>query len=155
MRLAFFWFLALLSNLLWAQTGDDGFGQTLQIHTRLHAFVGRPTWTLIIRDVDHGQNIPYIYDISQGTNEWFIFTYSHNYMILASILAFSPYTQAPSPYTSKKITNFCHLQTGRILRNQSMRIMLIGDLTPNPNTYACKIAIFPEHDFYIAPQEGT
>src|SRR5690349_5971957 len=87
----------------------DGVGQTIQINTRLHSFVGKPSWLLMIRDIDHDQNIPYVYDISRGDNFWMAFTYGHNYLITASTLQFAPYRS--DPYRVKVIHNFCNLES--------------------------------------------
>lgn len=66
-------FCSSLSMLAPAVAGE--LGQSLQIYTRLHSFVGRPSWLLVIRAVDSGETIPYIYDFSQGNNFWVAFTF--------------------------------------------------------------------------------
>lgn len=78
-KLAFSIILALgLTTVAAAQTEQDNFGQTIQINTRLNQYLGHPSWLLIIRDLDHGQNIPYLYDFESPTNFWLAFTYGRN-----------------------------------------------------------------------------
>lgn len=61
--------LCMTSSLSYAQlVGSDGFGQTIQIYTRFRSFVGKPSLLIVIRDLDNGQNIPYIFDITRGDN---------------------------------------------------------------------------------------
>lgn len=124
----------------------DGFGQIIEINTRLHSYLGKPTWLLIVRDVDHGQNIPYMYDIRRGTNHWLAFTYSRNYLITTSELVFHPY--------KKKIKNFCGLESmGRIQRGTSYNITITGSLTGNPRAFECNILKYKDPNFTIAVQK--
>lgn len=119
------------------------FGQVIEINTRLHTFLGKPTWLLIIRDVDHGQNIPYMYDFRKGTNAWLALTYSNNYLIIKSELVFNPY--------DKKVKNFCGLESmGRIQRFTSMRINITGDLDPNTSRFNCNVLKYKDPNFSIA-----
>lgn len=135
-----------LASLVFAQ--DAGLGQTIQINTRFHTFVGRPSWLLIIRDVDHGQNIPYLYDIERGKNFWLAFTVGRNYLITASILSFSPYTN--KPYRTKKIVNFCNLEShDHIIRGRSLVITIQGNLTPIPGSYTCSVQSYEDANFTI------
>jgi hypothetical protein len=150
-RLAFYiciLFSLFHSVLSYAQPAEDGVGQVIQITTQLHSFVGQPSWLLIIRDIDHGQNIPYLYDFRSGNNGWVAFTYSNNYLILASNLQFSPYRT--NPYRSAKINNFCHLESqGHIIRGEAMYITITGDLSPNTNTFTCHVLKYPNASFNI------
>lgn len=130
--------LALLVSLPIMARDKNPLGQIIHIRTRLHSFVGRPSWLLVIRDVDNGQNIPYLYDIHRGHNTWFAFTLGRNYLILASTLSFSPYSR--HPYRSVKVHNFCHLESnGRIIRGQSLHIYLEGELSPYPERFTCNV----------------
>lgn len=143
----------LFSSVAFAQTDGDGLGQTIQIYTQLHSFVGKPTWLLIIRDVDHGQIIPYLYDIRRGDNTWLAFTYSRNYLISVSNLQFSPYRR--DPFRSKKINNFCHLESqGQIIHGESMMIRITGDLSPNTHSFRCIVTRFPDTSFIIVNHNG-
>ena len=120
----------------------DGFGETIKIRTNLRTFVGKPTWLLIIRDIDHNQNIPYLYDFSRGTNYWLAFTYGRNYVITISELVFNPY--------DRKIKNFCNLQSmGAIQRGVSMDIHITGDLSPRTNTFQCNIMRYSNTNFDV------
>lgn len=111
---------------------SDGFGETIQIHTNLRTFVGKPSWLLIIRDLDHNQNIPYLYDFTRGSNYWVALTYGVNYEITVSEMTFNPY--------DRKIKNFCNLRSmGAIQRGTGMDIRISGDLSPNTNTYTCTV----------------
>jgi hypothetical protein len=131
-----------------AQPAEGGIGQTLQITTRFHSYVGKPQWLLIIRDIDHDQNIPYVYDIQRGNNYWLALTYGKNYVITVSTLQFSPYRS--NPYGTKTIHDFCHLESrGRIIRGESMIINISGDLSPNTNTFNCNVLEYPDTNFNI------
>ena len=140
------------ASLSYAQTGD-GIGQTIQIYTRFHSFVGQPSWLLIIRDVDHGQNIPYLFDIKKGDNMWVAMTFSRNYLITVSSLQFSPYRMYPNrnyprTYSSAKINNFCGLESnGSIIRDESLYIVLSGDLTPNRDRFTCHVSRYKDMNF--------
>lgn len=134
---------ALTAPATYAQPGEDGLGQTIQIYTRLHSFVGKPSWLLIIRDLDNNQNIPYLYDITRGDNFWLAFTYGRNYLITVSNLKFDPYM--------RKINNFCNLESnGAIIRGESLYITINGDLSANTNTYTCNVMRFKDSNFSIA-----
>lgn len=120
------------SGSLFANPDQDDFGQTIQINTQFHSFLGHPSWLLVIRDLDHGQNIPYLYDFDRGTNFWLAFTYGGNYLITASTLTFNPYHQT--------VNNFCGLESrGRIMRGVSLYITMTGDLTPHSTTFRCRV----------------
>ena len=120
----------------------DNFGQVLKISTNLRSFVGRPSWLIIIRDVDHGQNIPYLFDFESGDNYWLAFTFSRDYLITVSELVLNP--------SDRKITNFCNLESmGSVLRGESMDIILSGRLSPNSNTYSCHVLKYTDPDFNI------
>lgn len=126
-----------------ALDGLDGFGQMIQIDTNLHSFVGRPIWKIIIRDLEHGNNIPYIFDLTRGSQHWALFTYSKNYMIIASSMQLVAYQSSCNQYKNYRINNFCHLESqGRIIRGQSMYIRIDGDLSPNSNTYFCNVTSY-------------
>ena len=133
----------------------DGVGQTIQIYTQLHSFIGRPSWLLIIRDIDHNQNLPYLFDFNRGDNFWVAFTYGRNYVITVSNLQFAPYREWP--YKTRKINNFCQLESnGRINKGQSMYITIKGDLTPNAGTFSCYVSKYPDTNFTIvSPKTDT
>lgn len=138
---------------------DDAYqvvGQTIQIHTDLQSWVGRPTLTLNIYNVDDDENIPYQFTITRGKNSWVAFTYGRNYLIAGASLNIETYNSRRNSYKSYNINNFCHLQSnGRIVRGTSMYITIKGDLTPYSNTYSCEVIRFPEHHFYIVPPEDS
>lgn len=144
--------ISFYSYPLYAQS--DSLGQSIQIYTRLHSFVGRPSWLLVIRDIDNGQNIPYVYDFYHGNNFWLAFTFSRNYLITASTLSFSPYSRDPDK--TKVIHNFCHLESqGLISHGQSLTIQISGDLSPNPSTFICNVARYNDSNFYIAQPNAS
>ena len=62
--------------------------ETLQIYTHFQTFVGKPTWLLIIRDVETGLVSPYIFDIRNNDNFWLAFTFGHHYKVTTSKLTF-------------------------------------------------------------------
>lgn len=129
---------------------DGSLGQIIQIQTRFHSFVGKPTWLLIIRDLDHGQNIPYLFEIKKGENTWIAFTHSRNYLILASNLQIETYKAQENRYAKYRIRNFCQLQSfGRINRGTSMSVMITGYLSPNTDTFRCQTSTYHEMNFSI------
>jgi hypothetical protein len=139
----------------YAQTGDNPLGQTIQINTQFRSFSGKPIWSLIIRDLDHNENIPYIFDINRGQNHWVIFTYGHNYLITASNMQIEIFQPGRNKYKNIRIKNFCGLEShGRIIRGESMHIMIGGDLSPNADTLTCNIASYPDPNFYIYRSDG-
>lgn len=134
----------------YAQTDDNSLGQIIQINTRLHSFVGRPIWTLIIRDIDHNQNIPYLFDFTRGGNHWIALTYGRNYLITASRLQIETYRSRYNQYKNYRMQNFCNLESnGRINRGESMYITIEGDLSPYANSYTCHVSTFPDGNFSI------
>jgi hypothetical protein len=128
--------ISLLASLILLLAGpvqaEDDFGATLQIYTRLRSFIGKPSWLLVIRDEDHDQTIPYVFDIERGQNVWLAFTYGAHYQIVASTL------QVSIQYT---INDFCHLESGSfVIQGESMYISLEGDLSPDARTYTCRVS---------------
>lgn len=132
------WFLFISYSSSYAQTNFNGLGQFIQINTRLRSYVGKPTWLLIIRDVDGNQNIPYLFDIRRGDNFWVALTYGKHYLITVSRLQIETYQSRCNHYKKYRINDFCHLESnGRIIRGESMSITLEGDLTPNSASSRC------------------
>lgn len=120
---ALFWLLTSM-NPVFAQIG-----QVIQINTHFRSVMGNPTWLLILRDVDSGVVIPYIYDIQDPDNFWLAINYGRSYRVTASTLKFGPYAV---------IHNFCRLEDG-ILTRQSMIVTLSGNLTPYRGSSTCHI----------------
>jgi hypothetical protein len=140
-------FTIFVSLRVFAQA-EDGVGQTIQITTRFHSLAGKPSWLLEIRDLDHDQNIPYIYDITQGDNFWLVFTYGHHYLITASTMQFAPYRS--NPYRTKVTHDFCHLEShGTIARGESLSVNISGDLSPNTGGYTCNVTRFKDSNFSV------
>lgn len=130
---------------------DNNFGQTIQIQTRLHSFLGKPSWLIVIRDVDHNQNIPYVFDITRGNNFWLLFTYSRNYLISASNMQMSTYRSRYNTFGKYQIDNFCQIESGgRIAHGESMIITITGDLTPYSDTIQCHVSRFADANFGVA-----
>lgn len=124
---------------------DNNFGQVLQVHTRFNRIIGKPSWLIVIRDVDHNQTIPYLFDIDTENNYWVIFTYSRDYLITASTLQINNYRSRYNIFGKYEINDFCGLEShGRIVRGESMYIHIDGDLTPNADTVSCHVSRF--HD---------
>ncbi len=151
--------LNLLAGLLisvlsscYAYADNQGFGQTIQITTHLRSFVGKPTWLLEVRDVDNNQTIPYLFDITRGSNFWIALTYGRNYLITASRLKFNTYRSRYNIYRVHEINNFCQLESrGHINKGESIVVTLQGDLSPNPNSYTCHVMTYGDTQFSIAP----
>src|SRR5689334_14599844 len=116
----FFW---LTWHLLYAA----GIQHTIQINTHLNSILGKPTWTLILRDTESGEVLPYQYDVKNFDNFWLALSKEHSYRITASRLKFGNYAA---------IANFCHLENG-ILAGKSVYVTLSGDLTPDPTSSRC------------------
>ncbi|OGT61535.1 MAG: hypothetical protein A3E85_05505 [Gammaproteobacteria bacterium RIFCSPHIGHO2_12_FULL_45_12] len=125
-----------------ALTGSDGFGQTIQIYTHFSAYQGHPVWLLIIRDLDRGQVLPYLYEVTQKDDFWLAFTYSRNYIITVSDLTFNP--------GKGKIHNFCRLEN-RNLHGESLYITLSGHLTVDTRDFTCQVSRYQDGNFSIAP----
>lgn len=135
---------------------ESSIGQTIQIYTRLQSFLGKPTWLLIIRDVDHNRTIPYLFNIRKGQNFWLALTYGRNYLITASRLQISTYEYSGNRFKKYIVHNFCNLESmGRIIRGDSIRIDISGYLSPNSNTYTCNVFRFPSPNFTIVPPEAS
>lgn len=133
---------------------NDGFGQVIKIQTHLRSFIGRPSWLVTVRDIDHNQNMPYVFEITRGDQFWLIPTLSRNYLITISNMQFSPYRR--NPYGSKTTNNFCNLESrGRIIRNQSISVYLEGDLSPYTATYSCTVSKYADTNFPIATMPGA
>lgn len=137
MRLGWLLTLGCLSSVAMA---DDGVGQVLQINTHFRTVYGKPTWLLIVRDVDTGLVTPYQFDIHQEDNYWIAFTYGHNYQVTASSLTFGNFA---------KIHNFCKLENG-ILAGQSMLVTLTGTLAPVSTSYHCNVSKYKDMQFTIS-----
>lgn len=145
--------IALFAPYKMALADNAGFGQTIQITTQLHSFVGKPTWLLEVRDIDNNQTIPYLFDITRGGNFWIALTYGRNYLITASRLKFNTYRSRYNIYRVFEVNDFCHLESnGRINKGESIFVTLQGDLSPNSNSYTCHTMKYGDTSFSIAPQ---
>lgn len=120
-------FISMLISL--PSLGQSNIGQTLQVNTHFTSIIGNPTWLLIIRDVNTGVVLPYVFDIRNNDNFWVAFTVGRSYRITASTLKFGPFA---------KINNFCHLENG-IITDKSFWITLSGELSPNPKSFKCNV----------------
>ena len=129
-----------------AAQGTNNIGQVLKININLQRFIGKPSWLLIIRDVDHNQNIPYLFDITNNQDYFLAFTYGRNYYIVVSEMVINPF--------DKKISNFCGLESmGAIQRGISMDIIIGGMLTKNPNLVTCQVLKYSDPNFNINSQD--
>jgi hypothetical protein len=122
-----------------AALADSPLGQTIQIYTQFRHFEGKPTWTLIIRDVDTGLVSPYVFDFRNKENYWVAFTFGHNYRVTASNLRFGTFAEIP---------NFCGLENG-ILSGTSLFMTLSGVLTPDVKTSKCFVHKYKNASFTI------
>ncbi|VVC76902.1 hypothetical protein AQUSIP_22290 [Aquicella siphonis] len=155
-RISMFLGLCLCAPFSFAQADEEVLGQTIQIYTRFHSFIGKPIWTLIIRDIDHNQNIPYLFDIRKGGNHWVAFTFGRNYLITVSRLQIETYRSRYNKFKNYRINDFCNLESnGRIIRGRSMYITIDGDLSPYSNTYTCHVSSYPDENFYIYNPDST
>lgn len=146
-----FLLLLLVTSTCFSQ---NEMGQTIQINTRFNKIIGRPSWLIIIRDVDHDQNVPYLFDLTQNENFFVMFTQGRHYSILTSRLQFDPYHRYPY-FTSRRISNFCHLESnGHIYKNVSMTVNVTGDLTSNPDRYTCHVSRYTDDNFTVVKPES-
>lgn len=114
---------------------DNPMGQTFQLTADLNSYVGKPQWVLILRDVNTGRVMPYIFPINKLNNVWVGFTLTRAYRVTVSRLQFGP------PETT--ITNFCHLEDG-IITGKSLIVRVSGDLTPNRHTATCHVTRYAD-----------
>jgi len=126
-RLAVICFIFLSTHVV--AFAESGIGETINIYTQFKQFVGKPTWLLIIRDVETGLVSPYIFDIRNNENYWIAFTYGHTYRVTVSNLKFGTYGE---------VQNFCGLEDC-ILSGASLYMTLKGVLTPDPKTTKCYV----------------
>ncbi len=131
-----------INMLCWAipAQAQTPFGQTLQINTHFRSIIGKPTWLLILRDLDTGVVSPYLFDIMNNDNFWIAFSFGRNYIITVSNVKFGPFAI---------INNFCHIEN-KILSGKSVIISLSGDLTPSRTTINCHAIIYNDSAFPIA-----
>ncbi len=122
---------------------NDMFGQILQINTRFHSHVGKPTWLLIIREQETGVVSPYVYDIRQNDNFWIALTWGHTYRITVSQLKIA-FDFGPPVV----INDFCHLQS-EMIEGKSMTISITGQLTPDRKNAICHVKKFQDLPFPI------
>src|SRR5688572_12978243 len=92
-------FLSILT--LSTQALSAGMQQTVQINTHFRSVLLKPTWLLILRDMESGQILPYIYDVRGNDNFWLAFSMERTYRVTVSNLQFGKYAV---------IHNFCNLQ---------------------------------------------
>jgi hypothetical protein len=139
-----------LATSSYAQIDENPLGQVITIDTRFRSYVGNPIWSIVIRDIDHNQNIPYLFDLRRGANHWVIFTYGRNYLISASNMQIETYQMRYNKYRNYRMTNFCNLESnGHILKGESMSIVIEGDLSPYSNSYSCNISVYPDDNFFV------
>ncbi len=143
--------MGLLAKFAYPQDANPGMGNVIQINTNLRSFVGKPSWLLMIRDVDDNENMPYIFDFTSSNTQWMAFTQGQNYLIVSSTLQFSVYRPHDNTYRTYFIHNFCNLESqGRIQHNTGVSIWLTGDLWPNEDSYHCQVMRYPNADFTVA-----
>lgn len=118
---------------------ENPFGQTLQINTHFNRIVGKPNWLLMIRNVETGEVLPYVYEVRNEDNFWIALTFGRSYRIVASNMQWG---------SNKIIHNFCHLEDG-IITNKSYVITLTGKLSPNQNTSECHVIKYKEYSLPI------
>jgi len=146
------WMLWIITNSMpIAHAEMPEIGQTIQITTRFHSFIGKPSWLIIVRDVDNDLSMPYLFTIQRGENFWLLPTHGRNYLITVSNLQINTYQSRSNGYGAYKINNFCHLEShGRIIHGESLYITIEGDLTPDPSSVNCQVQRFKDPNFSMA-----
>lgn len=141
-----------LSNVFALENiGRDGLGQTIQINMNVKGITNKTSWLITIRDVDNNQNLPYLYDITQGNNSWMIFTYGRNYLISVSDMQIIKYSERYNDYRLYRIHDFCHLESHGRIEHGSMSIWITGEITPNMDKIHCQVNRFNIPNFNVAP----
>jgi len=141
-KLVFTLVIILTASLSQAQPANP-FGQVIQIYTHFdREIVGKPTWVLILRDVDTGQVLPYLYDVRDQDNFWIALSFGRNYRIVESLMKFYP--------SGRKIKNFCGIEDG-ILKERSLYITLTGRLSANRYSSNCQVMYSKGTNFYVVP----
>lgn len=128
--------LALSASFVWA---DEMSGQSLQINTYFHSIIGKPSWLLIVRDMQSQKVTPYLFDLRNDESFLMALTYGHAYRVTVSTLTFGP---------CAIIHNFCGLENG-VITGQSLFITLKGNLTPDPGSSKCHVEKYASMDFPI------
>jgi hypothetical protein len=139
MRKRYQWGLLTLCSLLCTSSLYAQAAQTLTIYTHFKEIVGNPSWLLVLRDMNSGEVLPYLFDIKHEDNFWLAFSKEHAYRVTASVLKFPPYAT---------INNFCGLQDG-VLKGKSMYITLKGTISPDPRTSKCYVTKVNQAQFTI------
>lgn len=114
-------------------------GPTVQINTNFKSIEGNPTWLLILRDVDTGRVIPYMYNLTNNDAFYIALAWSHNYRITVSKISWGP---------CKYIDNFCDLENG-VLSGKSVIVRLSGRLTPHRGTATCVVRKYKDLPFTV------
>lgn len=135
--------LGLLSSLFFlsplAQAQLEQIKHIIEIHTKLTSIVGRPTWLIVLRDMNSGHILTFMYDFILYENDWVAYSKNRKYRVVSSSLKFGP---------DIVINNFCGIQDG-ILEGTSMYITLIGAITPDPTTAKCKVLKYNDVGFTV------
>ena len=131
--------IGLLSALS-SHAQNNFLGQTVQINTYLNTIIGKPSWLLIVRDVETGQVIPYQFHFKNTENAWIAPTFARAFRVTVSTLQFG---------SSTFITNFCGLEDG-ILSRESLFVSLTGTLSPDPRSVQCHVRKYLNYSFPIA-----
>lgn len=118
---------------------DQSIKHIIEIHTQLYAIVGKPTWLIVLRDVDSGRILTFMYDFIIYDNNWIAYSKNRKYRIVSSSLKFGP---------DQVINNFCGIQDG-ILEGKSMYITLTGAITPDPATAKCHVLKYNDVGFTV------
>jgi hypothetical protein len=122
------------------QVQSAGMQQTVQINTHFRSVLEKPTWLLILRDVESGQVLPYIYDVRGNDNFWIAFSTERTYRVTVSNLTFGKYAV---------IHNFCDLQNG-IIEGKSIFVSITGELTPDPKSFRCHVLKYQSTPFTVS-----
>lgn len=142
-------FLCLTTSLTHAFDGSNNtFQHALQVKTNVYSIVGKSILTIIIRDIDRNENIPYVFEFTPGNQYWVLPIPSHNYFVLSARLQITKYDPRCNAYKNYRINNFCHIESrGRILRGKSVDLFVQGDLSPNTNKYSCQVKTYPDGNY--------
>jgi hypothetical protein len=118
-------------------------GQFLQVRTQFDSVIGKSSWLFVIRDLDHEQTLPYLFDMKRGENYWVVPTGGYDYLITISNLRMSVYQEKKNKYKKYEIKNFCRLEShGRIKHGKSAYITISGRLSQHGRDYRCHITFY-------------
>ena len=101
--------------------------QVITINTHFRSIDHKPTWLLIVRNLQTGEVIPHLFTM-QKKEQSMVFGVGQFYRITASNMTFR----------NKTTKNFCGLESG-VIDGKSLFVTITGDLQLDPKGYQCRV----------------